>query len=47
MRQGEPSKIVVKKGESFQLRYGVLIHSGKQRFDPAPSYKAYQKIIGD
>ncbi len=27
--KGEPSKLVVKKGETFKLRFGVLVHSGK------------------
>lgn len=27
--KGEKSKVVVRKGETFRLRYGVLVHSGK------------------
>jgi putative membrane-bound dehydrogenase-like protein len=41
MRQGEPSKLVVKKGEKFVLRYGILIHSSDERFDPEPAFEAY------
>ena len=27
--KGEASKVVVRKGETFRLRFGVLVHSGK------------------
>ena len=28
--KGEKSKVVVRKGETFRLRFGVLVRSGKQ-----------------
>jgi hypothetical protein len=35
--KGEKSKVVVKKGETFRLRFGVLVHSGKA--DVAAAFK--------
>ncbi len=35
--KGEKSKVVVRKGETFRLRFGVLVHSGK--VDVAAAYK--------
>ena len=29
--KGEPSKVVVKPGESLRLRYGMLVHAGAAR----------------
>jgi hypothetical protein len=37
-RKGPASKVVVKPGESFRLRYGVLLHAGPK--DAAPDLKA-------
>lgn len=37
--KGEKSKVVVKKGETFRLRFGVLVHSGK--VDVAAAYKEW------
>ena len=37
-RKGPASKVVVKPGESFRLRYGVLLHAGPP--DAAPDLKA-------
>ena len=42
MRQGPPSKIVVKRGEKFRLRYGVLLHVSRESpFDPGEQYQRY------
>lgn len=38
-KQGDKSQITVKKGETFQLRFGVLIHS--DRSDLNTAYKAW------
>jgi hypothetical protein len=37
--KGEKSKVVVRKGETFRLRFGVLVHSGKA--DVAAAYKEW------
>jgi hypothetical protein len=37
--KGEKSKVVVRKGETFRLRFGVLVHSGK--VDVAAAYKEW------
>ena len=37
-RKGELSKVVVKPGESFRLRYGILLHAGED--DSGPDLKA-------
>jgi hypothetical protein len=37
--RGEKSKVVVRKGETFRLRFGVLVHSGET--DVAAAYKAW------
>jgi hypothetical protein len=37
-RKGPASKVVVKPGESFRLRYGVLLHAGPK--DAAPDLEA-------
>lgn len=41
----EPSRIVVKPGEVFKLRYGVAVHSSKTEaeFDPANVYRTFAK----
>jgi hypothetical protein len=48
-RKGEPSRIVVKPGEKFRLRYGVLVHSSpsNQPADIAAAYKDYLKLASD
>ena len=44
-RKGPASKVVVKPGESFRLRYGVLLHDSPQ--DTAPDLKsAYADFVG-
>jgi hypothetical protein len=35
--KGEKSKVVVRKGETFRLRFGILVHSDK--VDVAAAYK--------
>ena len=40
MRQGEVSSVVVRRGESFVLRFGVLIHGGDAP-DPAAAYRDF------
>lgn len=42
MRQGETSKLVVEKGDSFKLKYRVVIHSSAARFDPAEAFDVYR-----
>jgi hypothetical protein len=37
--KGEKSKVVVRKGDTFRLRFGVLVHSGK--VDVATAYKEW------
>lgn len=37
--RGEKSKVIVRKGETFRLRFGVLVHSGK--VDLAAAYKEW------
>lgn len=46
--KGEPSKIVVRPGEKFVLRYGVLLHSGPidNQPDMASAYNDYLQIVG-
>lgn len=45
-KHGEPSKIVVKPGESLRLRYGILIHSGdaEQQPDLNAAYDEYVRL---
>jgi hypothetical protein len=45
-KHGEPSKIVVKPGESLRLRYGILVHSGdsKQKPDLNAAYQEYVSL---
>jgi hypothetical protein len=46
---GEKSAVTVPRGETFQLRYGVLFHWHPQAgdFDPQQSYQQYLKVIGE
>lgn len=46
---GEASKVVVKKGETFRLRYGVLLHAAPadKAVDLAAAYKDYLKQSAD
>ena len=43
MNQGEPSRVVVKKGERLRLRFGVLLHSAAtaQDLDVAAAYRDF------
>jgi hypothetical protein len=45
MRQGPVSRIDVKRGEPFRLRYGLVVHgtTDQKAYDPAAEYKAYLK----
>ena len=45
-KKGEPSKVVVKPGEEFRLRYGILIHADAPGSDPdlAAAYQDYLKV---
>jgi hypothetical protein len=47
--KGEPSKIIVKPGDSLRLRYGVLVHSSPQDkpTDVAAAYKHYLELAGE
>ena len=47
--KGEPSKVIVKPGESLRLRYGLLLHStsGTDRPDVASAYAEYVKHSGE
>lgn len=47
MRQGTPSKISVKRGETFHLGYGLLLHSSPhgKTIDHAQAFQAYRKIV--
>jgi hypothetical protein len=49
MRQGPPSRIVVQKGETFRLRYGVLIHSSDAAvsFQPEKEFERYLRLTED
>ena len=40
---GEKSKVVVRKGETFRLRFGILVHSGK--VDVAAAYKDWLAAV--
>jgi hypothetical protein len=46
---GEPSRVVVKKGETFRLRFGVLLHASPadRPADLAAAYKDYLKHSAD
>lgn len=47
MGQGDTSKLVVKKGETFLLKYGVYIHESAELSEQqlADAYEAYLKIL--
>lgn len=44
--RGERSRVVVKVGEPFRLRFGVLFHSGGEgdAFDPNAAYETFLKL---
>lgn len=47
---GQPSKVVIKKGEPFRLRFGVLLHAQAENVKPvdlAAAYEDYLKQITD
>jgi hypothetical protein len=46
---GEKSTIVVRAGDAFRLRYGVLFHwNGRPgEFDPEQAYREYLRVIGN
>jgi len=43
--KGEPSRVVVKPGVVFKLRYGVIVHESATEadYDPATAYRAFAK----
>jgi hypothetical protein len=45
-KKGEPSKVVVKPGNEFRLRYGILVHADAPGSDPdlAAAYRDYLEI---
>ncbi len=47
--KGEKSKVLVKPGEKFRLRYGVLIHSGPEKSTPdlKAAYADYLSLTGN
>jgi Methane oxygenase PmoA len=49
LTKGEPSEVVVKKGETFRLRYGVFVHASPsdQPVNIAEAYRDYVKISAD
>lgn len=46
MRQGQPSRVTVKNGESLRLVYGAMIHDGAD-YDPAAEYREFVKLAGE
>ncbi len=44
MRKGNRSKVVVKAGEKFRLRYGVLLHSSDEAPDLSQAYQDYVQV---
>jgi hypothetical protein len=46
--KGEPSNVVVKRGESLRLRYGILLHAGPPDKDTNldAAYADYQQLAG-
>jgi hypothetical protein len=44
MKQGEPSAVTVKRGESFRLTFAALLHSGID-YDPAAAYKDAEQMM--
>ncbi|MGD9635301.1 MAG: DUF6807 family protein [Pirellulales bacterium] len=47
-KKGEPSKVVVKPGESLRLRYGILIHADEDGKSPNlnAAFKEYVELAG-
>ena len=48
--KGKPNKIVVKRGDQFTIRFGVLLHGGDKDpkdFDPAAAYRDYLSVAND
>jgi hypothetical protein len=47
--KGEPSRIVVKPGDSLRLRYGVLVHSSREDnpTNVVAAYKEYVELAGE
>lgn len=47
-KKGEPSRVVVKPGESFRLRYGILVHADEDGKTPDlnAAYKEYLALSG-
>jgi hypothetical protein len=47
--KGEPSRVAVRPGESFRLRYGVLLHAsrGAKGTDMASAYAAYLRLSAE
>jgi hypothetical protein len=45
--KGEKSRVVVKKGATLRLRFGVLLHAeeAKGSFDPASAYQSFVKRV--
>jgi len=43
---GSPSRVVVRKGQSFHLRYGVVVHDGTpgHGYDPARAFQLYKNF---
>lgn len=46
MKHGDKSTVTVKRGESFQLRFGAVIHSGVAQENRESLYGAYLRVIG-
>ena len=46
---GEESKVVVRQGQSFSLRFGVCIHWSEtaEQFDPAAVYDRFLEAVDD
>jgi hypothetical protein len=44
MKQGEKSRVEVKKGESFRIRFGALLHSSPMD-QPVDLDQAYQDFL--
>ncbi len=45
---GEKSRVLLKQGETFRLRFGVFLDAGAEaaNLDPAAAYKDYLKVAG-
>jgi hypothetical protein len=44
MKQGEPSAVLVKRGEPFRLTFAALLHSGID-YDPAAAYQDCEQML--